>query len=240
MRILFKYPSRSRPANFFRGVKSITENVNNKTDFKIYATLDENDTSMNNDEVKGWMLNIDNLEYTFGKSESKIHACNRDMFKITNEYNWDIVVLMSDDMIFLEKGFDDIIRQDMINSHPTLDGVLHYNDGFQKDNLMTMTIMGRTYYERQKYLYEPSYKSLWCDVEETEKAFMQGKHAYFSNQIFIHKHPAWGIADWDEQYRKSEGRDLWDADLKTLKYRRSNNYFLNEIEIKHKAKYGDL
>lgn len=229
MKILFKYPSCSRLFNFFRGIKSIQDNLNNKEDYMIYATLDDKDV-MDSDDIRGWMLDIDNLEYNFGESKSKIDACNRDMDKTNTEYDWDIVVLMSDDMVFIQKGFDDIIRNDLKD----LDSMVHYPDGNQNEKLCTMTIMGREYYNRFGYLYHPDYTSLWCDVEFTEVAWMLGKYKYNPTQLFRHLHPAWGLAPSDPQYKKTESVELWNKDYEVILSRRALNYGLTEIVNKYK------
>jgi hypothetical protein len=78
------------------------------------------------------------------------------MFLISD---WDILVVMSDDMVCVTHGWDDIIRQDMNENFPDTDGVLHYNDGNQKANVMTMSIIGRKYYKRDGYIYNPEYQS---------------------------------------------------------------------------------
>jgi hypothetical protein len=53
-----------------------------------------------------------------GLSKSKIDAVNRDI----NEYkkHWDIVLLASDDMIPQIKGYDNIIRDNMMFNYPIL------------------------------------------------------------------------------------------------------------------------
>jgi hypothetical protein len=157
-----------------------------------------------------------------GTSKSKIDAINRDL----NERvpHWDLLINMSDDMIFTVKGFDDKIRS-IFNSHfPNGDGFLHLNDGHQGENVSTMSIMDRKYYERDRYIYHPEYKSLWCDAEATEVAWMRGRYAYESIVLFDHLHPAWGLAPNDAQYKASEAPEMWDHDKAVIERHRANNY----------------
>ncbi len=79
----------------------------------------------------------------------------------------------------------------MIQYYPDTDGVLWFNDGFQKDRLNTLSILGKKYYDRFGYIYHPSYKSLWCDNEFTEVATKLGKQTYFEQIIIKHEHPLW-------------------------------------------------
>ena len=174
-----------------------------------------------------------------GVSKNKIDAVNRD---IIIHPSWDILVVISDDMRFVRKDADKIIIEDMTKYFPDTDGVLHYNDGNQKGNVMTMSIIGRKYYERDKYVYNPAYESVWCDAEETEKAYMRGKYKYMgdSNIIFNHLHPAWNLSDWDDQYRKTEDAETEQKDKALFLSRRDRNYFMNEHEIVNNFKYGKL
>ena len=102
----------------------------------------------------------------YGNSKTKIEACNADMEKV--EYPWDIVVLVSDDMVPIVRGYDDVIRSHMIASFPDTNGILWFNDGHQGENLNTLSVMGRTMYQSFGYIYHPSYKSFYCDTEFTD------------------------------------------------------------------------
>lgn len=246
--ILFKFASRSRPEKFKKACLNIQENCNSKNYF-IVCSIDEDDISMNNDDMLQWMYHtIDNFVLSIGKSTNKTHAINRNLDKIQK---YDIIVNFSDDMEFLVKGFDDIIRKDMADNFPDGDGVLHYNDGFQKSNVMTMSIMGRKYCEHvsrdiyglnELVIYHPSYESVWSDVEATEVAYMLGKYKYIGNdhQIFVHNHPVWKKAEWDEQYRKSEDARVYARDHEVIIKRRSINYGIPPEEIKNPFKYATI
>lgn len=234
MRIAFKFPSRSRPEKFKAAILNIKEKC--KTDFDIYATLDNDDTSMK--ALDRWMSDV-GIFTIWGQSNNKIHAVNRGMDQLGH---WDILVCMSDDMEILTNGFDEVLRNDMVKNFPDLDGVLHYNDGMQKSNVMTMSIMGRKYYDRFGYIYNPGYQSLWCDVEATEVAYMLGKYKYMGNEpLHIrHNHPAWGLTDWDAQYRKTEAKELSDIDKAFLVEQREKKYNLKSEEIVNGFKYATL
>lgn len=222
--ILFKFASRSRPEKFFAALDNIISNLADTKHYTILCTLDEDDTTMTTDAVTmGLELYPDNVIPIYGKSANKIHAINRDMNVVKD---WDILVNMSDDMQFVVKGFDDVIREDFGGN---FDQFIHYNDGNQKGNVATMSIMGRTYYERFNYIYHPAYKSVWVDVEQTDVAVMLGKYKYMGDDkiICLHKHPAWGLAQYDAQYRASENLDVWGEDLQTIIQRKLTNYGLD-------------
>ena len=226
MKILVKYPSRNRKEKFYQNLNKMRVMANNSNDITYHFTIDDDEVDLYCIETLG------------GKSNNKIHAVNRDV----PESDWDILVVMSDDMVCITHGWDDIIRQDMNENFPDTDGVLHYNDGNQKANVMTMSIIGRKYYQRDGYIYNPEYQSLWCDVEATEVAHMRGKYKYMGDAtiLFAHHHPAWGFCLHDEQYRKTESPYYWQKDRQVIENNRAKNYGLKENEIINQFKYQQL
>jgi hypothetical protein len=221
--ILIKLTSRSRPDKFFRALDNI--NINARTeDWKIIATLDKDDTTMFHSDIVEKMDSYPKLEYYWGHSKNKIDAINRDMDK---GGEWDILINLSDDQIFTEEGFDEIIMNDMAKYFPDGDGFLHYNDGNQRDNVPTMSIMGRKYYERFHYIYNPSYESVWCDVESKLVAQYLERWVYIDRVIFKHLHPAWHLAEWDAQYKKTEAPDVWMRDETNFNLRKAKNFYLS-------------
>ena len=218
MRILFKYTSRSRRSNFLRGYDSILNKIANREDYHVLISCDKDDQSM-------FPLPVLDGNYTFvvGNSKNKIDAINRDLNEF--DYDWDILINMSDDMIFTKKGFDDIIRAEFYND---FNQYLHFNDGNQKCNVCTMHIVGRNYYDRFKYIYHPDYISLWCDVENDIVAKQLGCYKYMGDnvQLFRHLHPAWGLAPQDALSIKTEDRALWIADEITFNKRKIKNFGL--------------
>lgn len=230
--ILYKFASRSRPEKFFKAIDNIIEN--SVGEFYILASLDTDDSTMNNDDVIQKMSRYPQLRFVFGKSESKVHAINRDLDLVTHTSSvfhtpkWDILVNMSDDMSFIKKGFDQDIVEDMEKHFPSMDGVLHYPDGNPSGNvLMTMSIMGRLYYDHFGYVYHPDYKSLWCDNEATDVAKMLGKYVFIEKNLFEHRHPAFGKAPNDSQYVHTES--FYHLDHEVYKRRKAENFSLEKF-----------
>jgi hypothetical protein len=166
MIILFNLASRQRPGRFFATLENIILECKSK-DFFIVAKLDLDDTTMNIDEIKSMLQNkYPEVIVKWGASTSKIHAINRDL-NDTGLPHWDILINMSDDMRWGTYGFDEIIRQHMpVN----LDGFLHVPDDYAKERVCTTSIIGYRYYQRDMYVYNPAYYSMWCDDEATEVA----------------------------------------------------------------------
>jgi len=211
MKILFKYTTRSRPELFERGLKSIIDNCFSDQ-YKILVTVDENDATM----FKYW--NDPRITTIIGESKNKVDAINRDVNEFI--YDWDVLVNMSDDMIFTQKGFDNIIRESFENT----DQCIHFPDGSTGDRLISMSILGRDYYKRFNYIYNPEYISLYCDNETMDVAKILGRYKFVNETIFLHLHPAHGNALNDNQYRYTES--FHPIDKATYLKRKANNFGL--------------
>lgn len=228
--ILFKLATRSRREKATKSILNIID-MCESDDYTILMSCDFDDETM-----KDFHFDDDRVIVVYGENKTKIEAINRDIEKVEN---WDILINTSDDMVFVKKGFDNIIRKDFGDN---LDQFIHYSDGNQKANISTMSIFGREYYDRFNYIYHPDYKSLWSDVEATDVAVIMDKYKYMgdNNILFRHMHPAWGLAETDEQYKRTEARELWDYDFKVITDRKNNNYHLPKELIKKQTKYAKL
>jgi hypothetical protein len=198
--ILFKFPARGRKDKFLSTLLAYHEHLINKEDFQFLISIDEDDTALNNDEVKELISKFPNTKVVVGPSVGKIGAVNRDM---DHAEPWDIVVLLSDDMMPKLKGFDMIIRKDMNKHFPDKDGVLWYNDGHQGDKLNTLCILGRKYYDRFGWIYHPGYKSLFSDNDFMQVSKLLGKVKYNSLCIIEHQHWFWMGEEMDELYTRN-------------------------------------
>ena len=203
MKLLIKFPTRNRKEQFFSTFKKYQDFISeDSTKFSI--TIDDDDIVMNNETVINELTSYVNTEITIGKSNSKVDAINRDI-DITS--NWDIILLASDDMIPQVKGFDKIINTLMESNYPDTDGILFFNDGFKGEELNTLCILGKKYYQRFGYIYNPEYKSTWCDNEFMMVGDLLNKQTYFPMVIIKHEHPDWGYGKHDVIHQKNH-KDL--------------------------------
>jgi len=227
MRILLKCPTRSRPTKVTNTIEAYVSLANRPDLLGIAVSCDLDDDTMARPLVKENLLRIMNrCEYKqifYGQSKSKIEACNADMNNIT--YPWDIVVLVSDDMIPQVKGYDDAIRNYMLSKFPDRNGILWFNDGCQGDKLNTLCIFGRPIYESFGYIYHPSYKSLYCDTELTDlcKTTLKDKTLYIPYCIIRHEHPGTGYTqNMDELYQVNQR--FWSTDMFNYIKRKAYSY----------------
>lgn len=195
MKILIKIPTRDRTDKFFKLLDVCVQKLSGENEYQFLVSCDEDDLSMNNDDVKYKMESYENLRYYFSKRDSKIAACNRDMDKASN---WDVVVLMSDDMMPLVDKWDLHISNGMKKYFPDTDGVLWLFDGFRED-LMTISILGYKYYKRFDYIYYPGYRSFYCDNEFTIVAQKLNKVAKVDWPLTIIEHQHYSLS---KEFRK--------------------------------------
>lgn len=188
MKLLIKFPSRNRPDQFLSVLEVYAKlcRIQESTTFLI--TLDTNDATMidKDDKIHEILQNY-NHKIIRDISHNKIHAINRDM---EHAGDWDILLLASDDMVPEVEGYDQIIRSKMNQHYPHTDGVLWFNDGYTADKLNTLVCMGRKYYNRFNYIYNPAYKSFFCDNEFMDVANELKRQTYFPECIIRHQHPA--------------------------------------------------
>jgi DNA-directed RNA polymerase subunit RPC12/RpoP len=226
MDILIKIPTRERPVQFFSILELCIRNLEDKAKTKFLITLDTDDSTMNTEEIKNFFnfyresFGVE-IDVVYGTSINKIDAINRDLDSYKK--NWDILVLTSDDMIPVTEGYDSIIREKMKSTYADTDGVLFFPDGYT--NLNTLPIIGKKYYKRFNYIYNPKYKSFFCDNLFHEVADFLNRQYHGETVLFKHEHPANTKVSWDNLYEKNNS--TWDIDYKTYLEDRSK-LFLNK------------
>jgi hypothetical protein len=159
----------------------------------------------------------------YGHNTSKIEAVNADMSSI--EWQWDIVVLVSDDMVPKVKGYDDVLRSHMMANFADTNGILWVNDGTQGSKLNTISIMGRKMYDSFGYIYHPAYKSLFCDTEFTDLCTgpLASKCTYIPYVLIRHEHFGTGYPErYDALYARNQ--QYWSTDMQTYIHRKKYEY----------------
>jgi hypothetical protein len=183
MKLLIKWPTRSRPKLFRDNLARYREYLCGWHRVQFVVTADLADPTMNNPEMRAHLDSIPELKYRFGDSKSKIEAVNAD---IDLADPWDVLLLASDDMVPVVKGFDDVIDRSFRAFYPDYNGALWFNDGLIGRRICTLSIMGRPLYDHFGYIYHPDYFSLYPDQEFTEECERMGRIRYFPNVIVAH------------------------------------------------------
>ena len=229
MKILLKCPTRSRPAQALATLTKYVRYASRPEDIGVAISCDSDDSSMTNSAVQMQLVNLLSKvswhRIFYSANTSKIEACNANMNEI--DYPWDIVVLVSDDMVPQMHGYDDVIRRHMRSSFPDTNGILWFNDGYQKDELNTLCVYGRAMYERMGHLYEPCYKSFFCDTELTDlcRTTYKSQTLYIPTVIIRHEHPATGHGTIDALY--SINQRFFSTDMMAYISRKTYEYDLS-------------
>lgn len=227
MRILLKCPTRSRPQQFLSVLQKYVSLASRPDLLGVCVSCDADDTTMIPAEVQYAIKNATHstawTEIFYGSSTNKIEAVNADMASIN--WEWDIVVLVSDDMVPQVSGYDDILRNHMLANFADTHGILWVNDGTQGRNLNTISIMGRKMYESFGYIYHPTYKSLFCDTEFTDLCTgpLASKCVYIPYVLIKHEHPGTGFPErGDALYARNQ--TYWSQDMYTYISRKTYEY----------------
>lgn len=188
------HPSRGRPLQSFNNIQRWIQRAASN-DFEIIVSLDENDSYLaqyhalyeSSQEVSNKCLTFVN------QNKSSVEAINR----AAAISKGNILIVVADD------------QECPINWLPKLqrfcvgqsDFVLKVKDGFQQ-RIITMPIMDRAYYNRDKHIYNPKFDHLFCDTWFTDLAYKRGR--VISKNITF-KHNQYSIIGKppDEIYQKN-------------------------------------
>ena len=205
MNILVKYPSRERPHRFLDVLKGWVEKADDLSRIQFLFSFDTDDAKMR--EASKWIekLNI-NAVTVYGTSRSKVDAINRDFDKADP---WDAVLVVSDDMWCVHQGWDSEIRR-ACQMHP--DHLVWFPDQKQR-SMCTLPCMDKAYYDRDGWIYDPRFKSVFCDDLQTDIANQRERLVMVPLTIAEHRHPA-NVNNVlpDALYRRNETSEIWKHD----------------------------
>jgi hypothetical protein len=219
LKILAKFPTRGRPQRFLQTLHGWIEAATNPRDITFLVSYDHDDDTMTPPILAATQGQACEVRLFRGASKSKIEAINANVGEILG---WDILLVISDDFFCRRKGWDDFVRQKMTQHFPDTDGSLWIYDGSQK-KINTLPCLGWKYYQRIGFIYNPEYKSFFCDNEQTEIGMRDGKLAFIDEMIATHEHPAWGGGmKIDELYQRNN--KYWPQDHRTYERRKAAGF----------------
>ena len=224
-KLIYKFPSRNRPDKFKHVLEKSISLLSGKHDVRFVITLDSDDETMNNDNMREWMDNLDvDLVYHYGDSKSKIEACNANL----EDEDGDALILVSEDMVPCFQDFDDIIMQGMEQFFPDMDGAIKFHDGLRpkEDLLMTLPVLGWNLYKKFGYIYHPDYTSLYCDNEMTIVCRDLGKLLVSPVCIFRHE---WTNQPFDDLHARNENSEMYAIDSKVFEERQKNRFDIDKL-----------
>jgi glycosyltransferase involved in cell wall biosynthesis len=226
MKLCIKLPTYGRPEQFLSLLPVYYQLLSGEVDYEIVVSCNSDDPTMNCDRIREELSKFPRLSLCFGNFTGKIEACNAHLA----DREWDILMVTSDDMVPEVFGYDRLIVERMSRFFPDKDGVLHFNDGYTRDTLNTLPILGRRYFERFGYVYHPFYRSLWADNEYLDVARLLDRVAYFDEVIIRHEHHANVGVTPDSVYDRNQV--FWDRDRMNYRERKARSFDLSLAPVK--------
>lgn len=212
--LLINFATRGRPDKWVERMQELLIYTTEKS--FIAVVIDDDQTDMYSPFIN--RLPAGNWKVYGGKHTTKVDAINRGVVQArVDAPRWKALMNMSDDMK-IKAPFEERILSDIQQAD-----VLHYPDGYTGDELITMSVMSRDYYDEFGYIYNPAYKSLWCDNEFTEVAQRTGAYKFINYSFYTHEHPAWTGQPMDQYYRITEG--YYEQDRETYMRRKFKENF---------------
>lgn len=226
MRMVIKFPTRSRPDKFKSVMQKHLDFLSGVHDIRFVITCDTDDETMNNEEMRNWMDDLKSridLEYFYGENKTKVQAVNANL---ENELG-DVLLVVSDDMVPAALNYDEIIADGFSKVFPKYDGAIKFNDGLRSDQLMTLPCLGWRLYDAIGHVYHPDYISLYCDNEQTRLCSMLGKFATSDICIMRHEWFPMNHINADALHRRNES--FYDQDGSTFKFRMNKNFDVDTV-----------
>lgn len=185
------HPSRGRPLQSFNNIQRWIQRAASN-DFEIIVSLDENDS-----KLPEYHDLYEALPHPY---TTRIHSNKSSVEAINGAAaisQGNILIVVADD------------QECPINWLPKLqrfcvgqsDFVLKVKDGFQQ-RIITMPIMDRAYYNRDKHIYNPKFDHLFCDTWFTDLAYKRGR-VVSKNITFKHNQYSIIGKPPDEIYQKN-------------------------------------
>jgi hypothetical protein len=203
MRLLIKYPSRSRPKLFAQTLDAWITRLADPTRADVLVSLDEDDAELS---AYRRVCSDRGIRPVIGRSRNKIEAINRDL---ETAGDWDVVVVIADDMVPLVQGWDEMIRLDL----PTPDAALWYPDGRQQ-RLCTLPILGRAVVQRMRgRIYHPAFESVYADNFQQHALQAWGRLKMVKRHVAEHR---WKAENDDALMQRNEDPTLYAQDKATF------------------------
>jgi len=213
MKLFIKFASRGRQDKFFETLDRYMD-VSDNHDLYFLFSFNEDDEVMNNVEVKERLSNLfkdrDNMNYytIYEDYTNKIEAINHLAYEFSEQVKPDIMIMGSDDLVPLMSGWDEVLVKEFEKvGIEDLDFALHTRNYQWETKLDINCIMGKKYFDRFGFFYNPEYKSIYSDNEYTFIAKKLNRWYWTEQVIMKHDHKM------DETFARNSKYDKRDHDV---------------------------
>lgn len=188
MDILVKYPTRGRPLWFFKTLDLHMRMLSGKHNVEFMVAMDVDDTLMNTDIVRDFLCQIEppkdsptKLTWYYREHQGKVAAVN----SCIASREFDIVVVISDDIEPQQMAYDDTICACMLEAWPDLDGIIYFHDGRAKPGRVTIPIIGRPMYIKLGNIVHPDFIA-WGDNYMSKLWYHTGRLKFYEQVLLRH------------------------------------------------------
>lgn len=172
------HPTRGRPKKSFDAIYKFIQLSNNPGEVFVSVSIDDSDP-FKDEYLRQYQTNRGfHWSMVRGENESAVAAINNAANK--NEFPQAIIMVVSDDTD-CEQDWDRKIKETVADK---TDFIIKTQDGIQPW-IITNPILDFAYYMRERRIYDPDFKHMFCDTWLTVQADISGRKLT-SNLMFRH------------------------------------------------------
>jgi len=211
-------PTRERPNNITRLIKSIEETAKYPKEIQVILRIDEGDEPTKNNVLKNQKRFSGRFDYLEKPQNELLSDMWQECFPLTKGPR---LMMCADDVVFRTPEWDKII----IEAMPDPKNIFRFvwcNDGIQGYNMPTLPFMSIAWVKHIGYFVPRGYYCDYCDMHLLRIVDLLKKRGhkvgrYLKNVFIEHMHPQVNKAKWDQNYkrrRKMRGLNgkVWDKE----------------------------
>lgn len=179
-KLLVQIHTKARPEQFLNVLDKYYQKLSNQIPYHFLITCDYEDPAMNSPEMRERLAVYPNLSVLFGRTKS--HAEARNLGIESLNFKFDVILVASDQLEPVENHYDKLIVEAMQKEFPDYDGVINFSkEGTESINIAP--VLGKKFYKRFGYIYNPEYQFSFYDSELTFVSRMLAKEAVINQDI---------------------------------------------------------
>lgn len=193
-------PTRGRPNNVERLLRSIEDTTTTDVDVIVYVDNDDPTRERTVEHV-----------FNFGgRVVDGSRVVLSEMWNRCYEHaTTDVVMQCGDDIVFRTSGWDELVLTEF-ERYPDRIAFVHGDDGFQHDKIGTHGFLHRNWVDIVGYFVPPYFSSDYNDLWLTEVADALGRRVYLPTVYTEHMHPVVGKGPLDQTHRERMERHRQD------------------------------
>jgi Glycosyl transferase family 2 len=219
--LAIKIVTRGNPEHFFSALDSYATKLSGSILHHFIITCDRNDPSMYNQDVITRLQQYPHLSLFFVDNATQVEAYNSNL-----EQPFDVILIASDTVIPVSHGYDARIMSIMLSSFPDYDGILHFNN--EHDQQAHIFALGKKYYDRFGYLYNPSYTHTYFQQELTLVAKILRKEKICNKPVLFFNRSGHILSQYSDWKKEDDKND----DAKLFLQRRSLQFDITQEQLK--------